>query len=177
MLRLRYFVPVLILFFLGYVSEIKSQEGNTEANVKAVLVYKFTKFLHWPENADRDTFKIGVLGDAEIASALKIITHEQLIKKKPAKIEELNPSTPLKSYNIIFLSQKSTMDIKNVLQKIQGEPVLLIGDKEGFGEKGAGINLIKQDGKIKFEINLSSLRENGIESNTQFINLASVLYD
>ena len=168
---------IAVILLLCFSPRLPGQDIGTEENIKAVLIYNFTKFLHWPDDVLGDRFKVGVIGNHDIAAALKVISAKKSIKNLPALIEETSSLNGITKYNLIYLSGESGINVSSIVNAVKDKPILVIGDNEGWCEKGVSINLIKRDGKIKFEINLSVLKETGIESNSRFIKLADQLYE
>lgn len=171
------FVILILLFTIGFYLQIPAQGSGSEANIKAVLIYNFAKFFHWPTGAHDDDFKIGIAGNHSIAEALRIISQKKLIKNAQTIVEEINSTDSVSKYNMVFLSIDSSISFTELLKKIENKAILVISEKEGLCQQGSSINLIKRDDKVKFEINLSALRKSGIESNTQFVKLAEKLYN
>lgn len=165
-----------LIFFTIFSLCMVAQDAVAEENVKAVLIYNFTKFLNWPEGEIGDTFNIGVIGNPKIADALNTISQKQSMKNKSAKVVEINSLNEVSKLNLVFLSKESKTSIVSLLDRIKNKPILIISDIEGAAKMGVCINLIKRDDKLKFEINITSLKKHNIQPNTQLINLAYNLY-
>ncbi|MDB9964033.1 YfiR family protein [Vicingaceae bacterium] len=62
----KYILIIFILFF-GYSTTIKAQkEPDTNAKIKAVFLYNFTKYIEWPKGSIDESFKIGIYNNAEM---------------------------------------------------------------------------------------------------------------
>ncbi len=168
---------IVISFLLAINYQQKAQTSGSEANIKAVLIYNFTRFFYWPEGVIKDEFNIGIIGNKKIAEALSIIAEKKAIKNMPTVIEETNSIDSILRYNMIYLSGESQLNISSVVSKIGNKSVLLITEEENACDIGSSINLIKRNGNIKFEINLTALKKSGIESNSQFVKLAHELFE
>ncbi len=167
---------LLIFVFFAFFLESLPQESGREADIKAVLIYNFTKFLKWPEESEIDTFVIGVVGNTNIAEALQKITDRKTLRGKPAVVRKVENMGNTENINILYVSPDSEISIADISDKLSDRAVLIISSEEGACQDGAFINFIKKEGKIKFEINVKKLEEAGIISKSNFLNLAYQLY-
>ena len=81
------------------------------------------------------------------------------------------------SSDILYLSNSEKNRLSETLKKIKGKKILLISSSSGFAEKGAGINLIQVEDKIRFEINRKALEAEGILPNSSLLSLAYKVYE
>jgi hypothetical protein len=56
---------------------------------------------------------------------------------------------------MLFVCDDSIGYLAEIVNKTSASPVLIITDTQGMASKGAVINFVEQDGKIKFELNES----------------------
>ncbi len=149
-----------------------------EYQVKAALIYKFTKFINWPAAAFRGSeqpFTFCVLGQDPFGEAL-----DELVGKPAAgRIMTIQRATRVESLKgecqIIFISPSEYKNLSTILNQLQGTPVLLISDIERFAELGGMIGLLTIGGRIRFTINLTVMRQAGLEVSAQLLELAIVV--
>ncbi|MDI1305958.1 MAG: YfiR family protein, partial [bacterium] len=64
--------------------------------------------------------------------------------------------------NILFVPYNCTVPIETILAKFSGKAVLIVTEQNGYGKKGAHMNFVLVDSKLKFEVNLKAINKAGI---------------
>lgn len=170
------YIKILICSFLfaGMISSANAQERPVH-EIHAMMVYNFIKYIQWPDQNDGGEFVIGVYGDNNVFKTL----HEWYDgKPKGAKkflIKNLNSSSEAASCHVVYLAKSKNKEFENVKTEVQGKPVLCVTDGNGLGQKGSAINFKVVDGKLKFELNQSTLAENNLKASSQLSSMAIVL--
>jgi len=105
---------------------------------------------------------------------------DKLAKKLKKKNRDLLVTTPvsteeMRQCHILFVSQSEKIKINQILQRVRGYPVLVIGDTPGLAKKGVGINFFLQKNKIRFEINREALKKAGLVVSSELLNLARIV--
>ncbi len=93
-----------LLFFLLFAFSAESMLAQTmeqEANLKAVFIYNFTKYIDW-ETHDND-FTIGVLGNSPVTSSLYEIARTNTVKNKRIILKVFNKPENIVRCNILFI--------------------------------------------------------------------------
>lgn len=123
-----------------------------EMTMKAIYIERFSRFIEWPESMNNDFFRIQIIGDKSLAKKFRKAYKGLKIKKKSVLIHEHEPGYN-KNFNphIVYVTDK--YKIPKIVSQIKNNPVLVISEGSGCAEKGAMINLFKQQAKLKFEIN------------------------
>lgn len=179
----RFFVPLAVLLLGAVASALLSfaQAGAalpTEYEVKAALLYKFAKFVEWPEGAfaDRETpVGVCVLGAHALRRALDLIS-EQTIQGRRIMIWPLNNESKLPNdCHLAFIGEDKAYQLAAALRKFADQPVLTVGDAPGFTKSGGVLGLRTVENKIRFEINLDAADKAGLVISSQVLNLATVL--
>jgi hypothetical protein len=155
----------VLTFFLGIfitfmgVHSISAQENTTgkEYTLKAEFLYRFVDYVKWKEYTKKQTFKIAILEDSPITSSLNA-----LAKNKNIEIKEYKDLSDLRFCHILFVPYNSTIPLETILSKYSGKPVLIVTERNGSGKKGAHMNFIMIDNKLKFEVNLKAINKAGI---------------
>ena len=62
--------------------------------------------------------------------------------------------------------------IGETLERLQGLPVLTVGDSEQFAQQGGMIGFSLQDNKVRFEINLGAAQQAGLKISSRLLTLA-----
>ncbi len=151
---------------------------DTQAKIKAVFLYTFTRYFEWPEKKKANTFVIYVVGKndnllAELGNFVgrkKVGSQEIEIKNSPAFDASIQA-------NIIYFVPDAMKPIGDAASKNKSKGVLVVGELGGAAKAGAAINFIVIDNKLKFEYNKNSAVKAGLTTNEDFKALAAVNID
>jgi hypothetical protein len=61
--------------------------------------------------------------------------------------------------------------LNDIMEKVKGKPVLLVGESDGLAVKGAMLNFYLDGGKVKFEVNLDAAKAAGLQMHSQLLQL------
>ena len=183
------YILLTIMLVLASSFHVVAQKTTTidqEYKLKAVYIYKFTKYIEWSKKASKiDTFFIGVLGKSEIRPILNKVAQRKLIKGKPImvhhykRIEDFVSTTgaPNIDCHILFVSKEVELKNTKGLQQLSKNNVLVIGEREGFAQKGGLINFVLRRNKQKFEINQSNMLNCDFKVSPKLLRLAILVSD
>ena len=65
--------------------------------------------------------------------------------------------------------------MERIVKKTKNDPILIVSGKEGYGELGAVINCVDNNGKLKFELNQNQAHKRGLQVSDKLIDLAIVI--
>ena len=151
-----------------------------EYDVKAALLYKVSKFVHWPDGAlpaTGGTLHVCVIGHDDFGASIDALTGQK-VQGQVIAIERL-PNSPLaaSACQIAFISHSERSRLASVLGALAGAPVLTVSDIEGFAGLGGMVAFATRDGKISFQINPAASARAGIEIGAQLLQLATLVSD
>lgn len=168
---------IFILVFI-LVSEYFYTQTN-ENILKAAYLEKFSLFTDWPaESRIEDTnlpFVIGVLGNTEFADAVKKFYKTQKIRNKTVVVKDMNENMDDKGVHLLYISKNYKGNIYNLINEVKNLPVLTVSETEGYAKKGININLFQVENKIRFEINETSLKKNGLQISYHLLKYAKIV--
>jgi len=185
------FVGIMILFFflnpvLLYSIPKKTNENLERARefqIKAISLEKFSMFVEWPKssqvNIPEKPFVIGVLGDSPIVKEITSLYIEghQRIKEKKVLLKAVSDKDEVPRCDLLFISRSSKFRITKVINQLKKRPVLIIGDTEGFAERGVHINFIIRNRALSFEVNLDAAKQSGLIVKYHLLKAASQVLD
>ena len=76
---------------------------------------------------------------------------------------------------MVFISEGQSSSLGSISAKLQGKPVLIISETGGGAKKGAGINFVILDDKMKFELNKGAVEKQGLKVSGDLAKLAIVV--
>ncbi len=164
------FFLVGMLFILGILNG-SAQELDYRA--QSLYIYKFTKFISWPEDKAEGDFVIGVFGNSPIFDELKLMAS---IKKagndQNIVVKEVNAEDDMLQYYIIYVASSKSRQIRTLSDQIGNQPVLIVAEREGMAYKGATISFMITDYQIlKFEVDVDQLENQRMTISEDLIKL------
>lgn len=165
---------VLVLLSTAFIAIIPISVQAQQSAFKAAFLYHFTEYINWG-NIKMPTFNFSVLDQSPITKQMQVIASEKKIQDKTVLVKEYSTLDALEDCQILFVPFNSTTPIETILAKYAGKPVLIVTEKEGYGRKGAHINFLMTDNRLRFEINLKAFSSSGIEVSSQLLQHAIII--
>ncbi len=153
-------------------------DAPSEYEVKAAFLYKFISFVEWPDESfpeDETPIQIGILGDDPFGAILDRMVKDKSINHRRLRVKRSNDPSELTDCHIVFIAKSDADNIKTLAPNFHNRHVLTVGDSPGFAERGGIINLIEQDGKVRFEINPEAAKRAHLHISSQLLALAKVV--
>lgn len=150
------------------------QPERSEYALKAAFLYRFTDYIEWPGD-ENDNFTIGILGDSPMFQALSDIARSKTVKGKHISVLRYDNITDVGNCEILFVPHNGTPPLDNVLSRMSGRQVLIVTEQQGLGAKGAHINFIEEDNRLKFEINIKAALQSKIRISSQLLQHAVIV--
>ena len=169
---------LLIVAHTSFYPKVFAQSTNTATfeNLLSVYIYNFTKFIEWPQSKS-DDFKICVWGENNIVNPLNTIAQKENVNGKRIVVNVIEDIRKISDCNILFVGEEDKSQLNKIIENIKGKNILLITNSAGFAKRGAGINFLRVDDKIKFEINKAVLEANKIIPSSRLLSLAVHVYE
>lgn len=144
--------------------------------VKTAFVERFTRHVEWPAGAlpDGEPFVACVVGDDPIADRLEALAQERTIKERALEVRRV---TALDGCHLVWIARSARGYLDEVVAATEGRPVLLVGDTDGFAERGVHLELWHEDGQVRFDANLDAARASGLEISSRLLRYARIVPD
>ena len=126
---------------------------DTNAKIKAVFIYNFTKYIEWPPSYKEGEFIIGIIGETPLYSELIKMTETKKVANQALEVRKFSSLAELSKCHILYVSKTESANLADIIKKLRTNSTLLITEETGLVEKGAGINFIIKDNRQKFELN------------------------
>lgn len=150
----------------------------SEYEVKAALVYRTAKFIEWPTAAFAATdapFVLCVVGNNAPLRPFSALDGKVLNSHKVAVRRITGDMLDVRQCHAAFFAQDAGADVDYALGKLQGAPVLTIGESEEFVQRGGMLALVTREQRVRFTINLPDARRAGLAVNSQLLQLATIV--
>ena len=163
-------IALFMMMSFGF-TPTEALAATKEYMIKAAFLYQFTKFVQWPELSG-DSITIGVLGDDLFGDAWDTIRGKE-VRGKTIVVEQISSIEQVTDrFQILFVSSSERSRLDHLLEVIDNEPILTVGDFSGFASSGGMINFVRRGTKQKFEVNLEAVGRTGVELRSQLLQLA-----
>jgi hypothetical protein len=177
--RARHLFAVVVVCLWLAPSIVAQQAAPLEANVKAVFLYNFTKYVTWPPAA------IGQPGSAELRicvtapdaffSLLKSAVQGEDVDGRPLQPVALEGLDDAKTCQILYVGDSQTLDAKAWLAAVRGQQVLTVAD--GPLNDETVIAFVRDDNRVRFDINRASATRRGLNISSKLLRLARQVKD
>ena len=134
---------------------IMAGSGNydTNAKIKAIYIYNFTKYIEWPKEYRETSFVIGVLGDSPLFTELDRMSSTKQVFGQPIEVKKFADANALQKCHILYIPKGCSVPFSSVVAKVKPFSTLLVTDTEGMAQKGSAINFVVMQNRQKFELN------------------------
>lgn len=160
---MKYLTLLMLLFvLLGNHFNVNGQD----AKFQALIIYNFTKLLDWPDKSGN--FVINVIGNAELTKELKEFTANRKAGGVQEIIVEKVLISELANCQMVYVGSSESNNLDKIIEKIGSNNTLLITEKYGLTDKGAGISFVKKSGAWKFQFSASNIKNQGLKVSSDF---------
>ena len=164
---------VLQLLALG------QKPNASEDQVKAAYLFNFAKLAEWPYALPDapSPLVIGVSGgDEEFVDVLKAVVAGKIIGTHPLLVKAVSSEKDMKSCHIVFFRASERKHTQAAIDGLAQAGELLVGEDESFLAQGGMINLVRDHGSIRFEVNSEALDRSQIHFSSKIMAMAKAGY-
>jgi hypothetical protein len=157
----------------------------SEDAAKAICLYNFAVFVDWPATAFASAdspFVIGVLGDDTFAGDLDKAFNDKkpqggrkLVVRKLKWSKDLKDSKDFKDCHLLYIAATEAAHGDEIIQMRKGTPTLTVADFPDFAKHGGIINLILEDSKLHFEVNVEAAKQSDLNISSRVLKLAKIV--
>ncbi|CAG0983690.1 hypothetical protein FLAV_01908 [Flavobacteriales bacterium] len=168
---------IYIISFLTLVSATPPQGPgyDTNAKIKSVFIYNFTKYIEWPKNYRQGNFIVGVLGESSLYKELENMAKTKKVANQDIELVKFNDSKAISNCHILIIPPDRSDELNNAIKQVKKNSTLIITEKEGLTKEGAAINFIVQTNKQKFELSKTNVEKYNLKVNSSLESLAIVV--
>lgn len=138
--------------------------------IKAVYLFKFIRFVKWPEDSLNGTYQVCVLGNSPIIEQLKSVDGYE-VNGRMVHVKHFNDVDEVNFCHILFVSSEQSSKLPRVLKKLNYPPVLTVGETEEFLDKGGIVEFFTVGNYVRFKINQRAAENTGLVISSQLLYL------
>ena len=167
---------VALLLAGGAAPLAREQAGAApiEANVKAVFLFNFAKYVTWPPLAmgERSPGEVRICTTAKdgFFALLQAAVQGEDIDGKPLVPVALDGLDAAKTCQILYVGNAESLDGKAWLTAVRGQQVLTVGD--GALTDDVVIAFVRESNRIRFDINRVAGAQRNLNVSSKLLRLA-----
>ena len=173
-------LAIWLLLALVCASTAQGQTQVSEVELKSAFLYKFIHYAEWPREALGELgnpIVICVIEQDALAQVLEGAVHGRTSHERPVVVRRVDGSDPFDGCHVLFVGALETSRMDQVIARASAQPILTVGDAEGFARRGGMINFIWRGSRLGFEINRGAVQRAGLDLSSQLLKLAELVPD
>jgi len=143
--------------------------------VYSMMVFNFTRYVQWPDQASAGEFVIGVVGNSDVFNTLNGWYGGKARGTKTYVIKKFNSAADVTDCHVVYIDKSKSSEFEAINNKVNGKGTLVITDKNGLGEKGSSINFKTVDNKLKFELNQKAIETENLKVSGSLSSMAILI--
>ena len=173
-------VTVIVAAMLAAMSwheAVRAAQPVEIAKLKAAFIYNFAKFTEWSPQAlpPGERLTMCVIGDYPVADALEQTIRGRSAEGHPLTVQILDADGPAQQCRIVFVGAADGKRSKQILDRVSGPSVLTVGDAPTFAESGGVAQLILENDRMRFAINVTAAEAAGLHLSSKLLTLATIV--
>jgi hypothetical protein len=153
---------------------LRAQQEKDYA-VYANIIYRFTKYIDWPDNKKNGDFIIGIVGDTPLYDELKTFTVHKTAGNQKIIVKKFYLSSTDYDCHILFIAEDESNNLKKLAARTSGLSILFVSEFPGLATKGSCINFIVIDEHLKLEINKSNIEQRNMHIANELLQLGILI--
>lgn len=169
-------ICLTLSFFLCFSGALRAEPANA-ADIKAVYIYNFINFVHWPERAhhtSQQTFSVCSYGSGEISLRLSEILKGEKIHNQQILYKNIKELDEITECQLIFVEASAArswlrnIDITNLYGK------LIVTDDDEVSTRNGMISFENNSRRIKPVIFRERILNAGMEVSSKLLRISNI---
>jgi hypothetical protein len=152
----------------------QSSRPVTQADLEAVYLYNFGKFVNWPAdpNSSAEPFSICTLGSEDFYHPLQAATSSATLQGRKIAVRHLASVAGADGCHILYFAESDGARLAKDLAAIRMKPILTVSDAPDFLDHGGIIQFVIQNKRVRFAINLQSAMQAHLTVSSELLKVA-----
>jgi len=149
----------------------------SEAELKAVFLFNFAKYVAWPATAFSNAtapITVGVVGVDPFGDNLRRM-EGKMINGREFVVKHLASDSDWSGCQILFFSHSEAARTGEVLHQASALPILTVGEDEIFSRNGGIIKFVFKNGNVRLEIDLAAARKARLTISSRLLAVADLV--
>ena len=155
-----------------------SAQQALETDVKAAFLYNFTKFVDWPSPPTAaEPFRLCVVSDDALRQSLERTIEGENVNGRP--LQSLVPRSPdeARTCQMLFVGHAQGEREARLLAAVRDLPVLTVSDTNDFAVRGGGIEFVRENNRLRFDVNVPGAERAGIKVSSRLLKVARRVHE
>jgi hypothetical protein len=155
-----------------------AESPSLEYQVKAAFLVKLAMFVEWPAEAfaaPEAPIRIGILGPSPFGEGFEEAAAKERINGRSVEVRVASEVAGLRDCQIVFIANSEQGRLAEIQAALAGRHVLTVGDHPEFARDGGVVNFIKEDGRVRFEVNRDAADKAGLRLSSKLLQVARVV--
>jgi YfiR/HmsC-like len=158
------------------------QAGGDKATlpaIKAAFLYNFAKFTDWPPDSLPPAAPLVMcISDTAVADSLIPQIKGRNIAGHPLEVRRIDTdAVAVRACHTLYVSDPDEARLARVIDAVAGAAVLTVSDYSRFAALGGVIQFIVESGRMRFAVNVDSMRRQRTQLSSKVLQLASLVKD
>ena len=151
-----------------------AQAERPEYDVKSAYIVNLLAYAAWPQGAlaPEGPLRLCILGENPLGDFLERAASGRMIQGHPVRLIPVDRVVEADRCHAAFIAERNRIDAEVWLERLQGKPVLTIGEGERFLGAGGMIALVVETRTVRFEVNRAALLAVGLDLSSRVLRLA-----
>ena len=152
-------------------------QGVTAPALRAAFLFNFAKFSEWPADAlaPGQRLSLCVVGDAAVADALGQTIKGHNIEGHELTVTILTVDESASACHLLYVSASEIKRSARLLLSAKRTSVFTVSDADGFAQSGGVAELIVENDRMRFAINVASAHRMRLNISSKLLSLATIV--
>jgi len=171
--------PARILCVFALCAAMATHAGENlpfvESQVKAAFLYNFAQFVEWPRETFRnssDPINLCILGLTPVGRTLQNVVRDKVVGGRTLAVHNITNVGQAGNCQILFVSASEQKQLHAILDATKTSDVLTVGETENFAAEGGVVGFHRDDGRIRFDLNLQAAQRERLRVSSKLASLA-----
>ncbi len=168
-------IPAFACFVLGIfaaAAEAAAISQPSQAEVEAVYLFDFGKFVRWPPGADMGPMNICVAGSPSFSAELQKVVASENIGGRTLEVRRVLHADDESNCAILFIDATQREHADELLQGVAGKPTLTVSDLPKFLARGGMIQFQLVEKRVRFSVNLDAVNRVRLSMSSELLKVA-----
>ena len=171
---------VLSMLLIPHLEQPLSAQASAipEYRVKATFLFQFTQFVDWPPKAfsnNQTPLVIGILGDDPFGTFLDETVRDEKANGHSLSVERYRRLEDVKNCHVLFVSGSEANRLDQIVSALRGRSILIVGEANGFADRGGMIQFMTQENRIQLRINLAAAKTANLTISSKLLRPSTVI--
>jgi hypothetical protein len=151
----------------------------SEYQIKAAFLFNFAKFIDWPPGSfasPQAPFSICILGKDPFGRSIDDALQGKSIGEHAVIIQRVKEAGDARHCQIVFAGGSESRNVGEILERVRGANVLLVGEADGFAASGGTIQFTLEENHVRFLINIDAADRGGLKFSSKLLALAKIVH-